>query len=114
MRSPRNRELSRPNRRYVPPDGYSATIRGALKILVGVVIKIGGWALSAALQDDIVQGISLLVGIAFDLWGASQVYQARMDRGDVDWTGKRVKPVEIIVAPEPPPPVIPMTPKEGD
>ena len=69
---------------------YSQTIKGALKILLGVLIKLTGWTLSETLQSDLIEGLSLLIGIALDLWGVSQVYRGRQALGGLDWKGKRV------------------------
>ena len=69
---------------------YSQTIKGALKILLGIVIKLTGWALSETLQSDLIEGLSLLIGIVLDLWGVSQVYRGRQALGGIDWRGRRV------------------------
>jgi hypothetical protein len=90
-------------RRLVGVGGYSRTIAGALKILLGVVIKLTGWAIAEGLQLEIVEGLSLLIGIGLDLWGVGQVMHARQSRGDINLLGQRIKPVETVVLPTPPP-----------
>lgn len=86
-------------RRLVLAGGYSRTIAGALKILIGLVLKVTGWALSDTLQHETAEALAVLVGIGLELWGVSQVMHARHSRGDVSLTGKRLRPVETVVLP---------------
>lgn len=86
-------------RRLMPSMGFSATIRGALKILIGAIIKISGFALSDQIQSELVEGLSMLIGLGLDAWGLWQIYHARQRRGDIDWKGQRRRQVEIILGP---------------
>lgn len=85
------------SRRLVLPGGFSRTLKGVLKIAVGIVLKSTGWALSAADQNELVSGLMMLVGLALDCWGMGQIYVARQSRGDLSVIGQRVKPVETVV-----------------
>jgi hypothetical protein len=81
---------------------------GAAKVIIGVVIAATGWTVGIALESQLIELLALVIGLALNLWAGGQVYYTRRSRGDIDFFGKRVKPVATLV--NPPPASVPTQP----